>query len=206
MSRFAECDYDDWDANLSYGRWEWNTRQALKGKKGRQALRELREALMALPEPRLIEGAVCTVAAPQRQAAYMEAAERAWNATPPQYRWSRAPQSEEAGQLEAHVERDGEGVCAVGALLWYRAVKAGADPAEAFASLPDVAAEDADGLAVTADLAKDRAGVTFTLAWNLAYRNDETYRRMTPEERYTAFLTWIDGELAGEAVRDGQPA
>ena len=58
--------------------------------------------------------------------------------------------------------------------------------AEAFAGLPDVAADDADGLDETASLAKTRAGMTYTLAWNLACRNDEDYRWMTPEERYTS--------------------
>ena len=77
---------------------------------------------------------------------------------------------------------------------------AGADPAEAFAGLPDVAADDADGLDETASLAKTRAGMTYTLAWNLACRNDEDYRWMTPEERYTAFLEWIDAELAETAA------
>jgi hypothetical protein len=196
MSRYTEGDWDDWDANLGYGRWEWNSRQALKGRKGRQALRELREALLALPEKRLIEGAVCTVGAEERKARHMADATRLWESTPPEYRWSRAPLSDEAERLESRVSRDGEGVCAVGALLWHRAVKAGADPAEAFASLPDVAAEDSDGLADTASLARAQAGMTFTLAWNLAYRNDETLRGKTPEERYEAFLTWIERELA----------
>ena len=35
------------------------------------------------------------------------------------------PLSEEAEKLDMQAGRDGEGVCAVGALLWYRAVKAG---------------------------------------------------------------------------------
>jgi hypothetical protein len=54
-------------------------------------------------------------------------------------------------------------------------------------------------LSQTAGLGQ-QAGLTYTLAWELAYRNDETYERMTPEERYTAFLAWIDRELAGPAV------
>jgi len=40
------------------------------------------------------------------------------------------------------------------------------------------------------------AGMTFTLAWELAYRNDETYRALTPEERWERFVGWIDTELA----------
>ena len=36
--------------------------------------------------------------------------------------------------------------------------------------------------------------MAFTLAWELAYRNDETFRDKTPEERHAAFVAWIDGE------------
>jgi len=72
------------------------------------------------------------------------------------------------------------------------------DPDEAFASLPTLGShENGDPLEATARLAEKDAGLAFTLAWNLAYKNDETFGRMTPEERYTAFLAWIDGELAG---------
>ena len=68
MSRFS--DYDDFEGEpeqiLAMGRWERNARAVLKSKRGRKALAELREALMALPEHRLIEGAVCTVGAAER--------------------------------------------------------------------------------------------------------------------------------------------
>ena len=69
MSRYN--DYDDYDGEpeqiLAQGRWEHNARVALKGKRGRKALTDLREALEALPQKRLIEGAVCTVGAQQRR-------------------------------------------------------------------------------------------------------------------------------------------
>lgn len=42
--------------------------------------------------------------------------------------------------------------------------------------------------------------MAFTLAWELAYRNDETFRDKTPEERHAAFVAWIDEQLAGTAV------
>ena len=53
MSRFY--DDGDWD----YGRWElWEqaTSRALAGKRGQAALRDLEQALLALPEKRLVEG------------------------------------------------------------------------------------------------------------------------------------------------------
>ncbi len=201
MSRYN--DYDDYEGEpeqiLAMGRWEHNARVALKGKRGRKALQELREALMALPEHRLIEGAVCTVGAEQRRAR-IEAQERAiWERMNPEWRPAE-PDLEGVADLDALVRSEGEGVCAVGALVWHRKVKAGDDPAEAFASLPDLADEGTDALNETAHLAKEQAGLTFTLAWELAYRNDETFDRMTPEERWTAFVAWIDRELGSEQV------
>lgn len=47
---------DGWDDNPAGFLWEnWLTR-AINGKRGQAALRDLEEALLALPEPRLIEG------------------------------------------------------------------------------------------------------------------------------------------------------
>ncbi len=205
MSRFN--DYDDYEGEpeqiLAQGRWEHNARVALKGKRGRQALRDLREALMALPEHRLIEGAVCTVGVEQRKAARLAAAEREKADYDRRYAAEWGPlalDTAAVNELGRHVEHDGEGVCAVGAIAWYRKVKAGMDPAEAFASLPDLADEGSDGLCETASLGQAEADLTYTLAWELAYRNDEIYARKTPEERWTAFVAWIDAELASEQV------
>ena len=202
MSRYSDYDdYDDDNWALNMGRWEHNARVALKGKRGRKALAELREALMALPEHRLIEGAVCTVGAEQRKAELLAEAERDKARMDEQYADKYGPatlDTEAADELERHVNRDGEGVCAIGAYVWWRKVKAGADPAEAFASLPGLP-DESDGLHETAELARDQAGMTLTLAWELAYRNDETYRSMTPEARHAAFIAWIDQQLAGAA-------
>lgn len=55
MSRF--WDDGDWDFGR-YSLWEQATRNALSGKRGQAALADLEEALLALPEPRLIEGAL----------------------------------------------------------------------------------------------------------------------------------------------------
>lgn len=46
----------------------------------------------------------------------------------------------------------------------------------------------------------DEAGLTFTLAWSLAYKNDAEMEGMTPEERYEAFMRWLDGQLAGATL------
>lgn len=67
MSRFYPN--EDGDA-LSQGRWEHNLSRSIAGKKGQAALRELRQALLALPEPKLVtglfttaEGLCCTLGA-----------------------------------------------------------------------------------------------------------------------------------------------
>jgi hypothetical protein len=174
MSRYSD-DYDGDEFPNQSALWQANAERALKGKRGRKALADLREALLALPEPRLIEGALCTVNAEKRAGGLGEDS------------WARR---EWAERIE-----EGEGVCAIGALLWHRKVKAGMDPAEAFDSLPTLEDSNWD-LDATASLAVREAGLAYSLAVNLAYRNDETYEGMTPEGRYTAFLAWIDRELA----------
>ena len=178
MSRYWDDDYEE-DFPNQRALWQANADRALKGKRGRRALRDLREALLALPEPKLIEGALCSVNAARRI--------------------EELPGYGGGPDLAAKVERDGEGVCAIGALLWHRRVKAGVDPAEAFDSLPTLDDTNHD-LDDTARLAVSDAGVVYSLAWRLACRNDETYRKMTPGERHAAFLAWIDTELADDAA------
>lgn len=174
MSRSSDDDFEESFPGES-ALWVANAERALKGRRGRQALRDLREALLALPEPRLIEGALCTVGSARRI-----------GELPEKY----------GGRIElaGNVEDNGEGVCAIGALLWHRKVKAGMDPAEAFGSLPTL--EDANyGLDDTVTLAVNDARLVYSLASNIAYRNDETFGGKTPEGRYTAFLAWINAEL-----------
>lgn len=170
MSRFDDsCDYEQGFQNQA-DLWHANARRALAGKRGKKALAELRDALLALPEKRLINGALCTV-------------------NPAERRPLGFP-----GEFNRMIETEGEGVCAIGAFLWHKQVKAGVDPQEAFASLPTLSAED-DGPWATAD-AGAAAGLTYTLAWELAYRNDELLDGMDPEDRYTKFMEWLDQQLA----------
>lgn len=177
MSRFSDdYDGDGWFPNAD-DLWRANLERALGGKRGQAALRELREALLALPERRLIEGAMCTVKAEKR------ATER-----PDPHGWY-------AQDLGDVVNRNGEGVCAIGAFLWYRKVKAGADPQAAFDELPTLLGSEGGGDLRTAELGRD-AGLTFTLAWHLAYRNDQDYDALTPEHRYEQFMAWLDKQLA----------
>lgn len=215
MSRFTEGDYDDETWALDKGRWERNSRATLKSKRGRKALALIREALLALPDKRLIEGAVCTVGGVDRAPeitdeeidARMRGLHEAGLRDSPVHgrdftaRWMRGEREDVRHEIARSVERQGCGVCLNGALLWHLKVKAGMNPDEAFASLPTVISVDSgDPLDETAHLAANEAGIAFTLAWNLAYRNDETYRDKTPEERYAAFLAWIEAELAEDVA------
>jgi len=216
MSRYIDhSDDDSVEAVLARGRWERNARAALKSKRGRKALAEIREALLALPEKRLIEGALCTVGGPERvrelTGAEVDAEfARITAGSPEPGRWTRDGlaswmRRDRGGEREAIAGNaaeggQGYGVCLNGALLWHRLVKGGMTPGDAFAALPSVASGDgSDPLEETARIAEKEAGIAYTLAWELAYRNDETYRRMNPEERYAAFLAWIDAELGDAA-------
>jgi hypothetical protein len=176
MSRYDDTgDYYDQDFPGQSALWHANAERALRGKRGRKVLTDLREALMALPEHRLIEGAMCTTAAARRLEDL------------PDRGWSRE-------EFTGIAEKEGEGVCAVGAYLWHRHVKAGMDPVAAFDALPTIFG--GDGIEDTARIA-EAAGVVYSLAWNLAYRNDETYGEKMPEARWAAFIEWIDQQLDG---------
>lgn len=179
MSRCGD-DYDGDSFPNENALWQANAERALKGKRGRKALADLREALLALPEPKLIEGALCTVNPARRSRGLSEDS------------WRRHDWAE-------RLEYGGEGVCAVGALLWWRKVRAGMDPAEAFDSLPTLPDSDY-GLDATASFAASEAGLAYSLAAKLAYRNDEIYEGLPPGERFTEFLAWIDRELARPAA------
>jgi hypothetical protein len=135
---------------------------------------------------RLISRAMCTVGAEARADGYGPGDGERTN-------WPRR-------DFDAMVTEQGEGVCAIGAYLWWQKVKEGTDPAEAFAALPTMADVDDGDLYTTADLARRDAGVVFSLAWDLAYMNDEKFQRLSPEERWAKFMAWLDTELGVAAV------
>lgn len=67
MSRIEEGDCDDTESFLRGCAFEGNMQRAIHGRKGQKILRELEEALLAMPEKRLIHGKFATttlVAAP----------------------------------------------------------------------------------------------------------------------------------------------
>lgn len=168
--------YDDHDENFPNEQafWDHRAKLARTSKRGRKALTELREALLALPERRLIEGALSTVRVEDRC----------------------VREYQRRSAIAKHREQ-GDGVCAVGAYIWHRRVKEGMTTDEAFDSLP-VLLDSEGGLLETAEEGK-AAGLTWTLAYILADYNDEVFAGMTTEERFEAFIKWIDRELAVSA-------
>jgi hypothetical protein len=187
MSRYNEGEADYANAGEL---WAANVARALAGKRGRRALRELREALNALPEKRLIARAMCTVGGEARVLAELPEGKYANREAEYAAKWLAGEREE----LRVLVAEQGEGVCAVGAYIWWQKVKAGASVEAAFAALPTLDDLNHD-LEETAWEGK-QAGLVGVLAWDLAFRNDEQYDHLSPEARYVAFLGWIDKELA----------
>lgn len=189
MSRGGdEDDYEDWPNQAAF--WWANAKRALKGKRGKKALAELREALLMLPEKRLVNGAISTAALYEK---YKDAPD-----THPHWNGIGGQTVENWQKVEAlkKCEKEGIGVCAVGAyMLRKRVLELGETPEEAMRQLPAMADIDDHGLEDTA-LVGEEAGLSSYMAYMLADRNDERFASKTPEERYDAFLAWIDGELA----------
>ena len=77
------------------------------------------------------------------------------------------------------VSKDGE-FCAVGAFARHKGVD--------LSRVDGYEHEDCD-IEETTKIGES-AGMQKTLAWDLAYRNDEIYWNKTPEERFTAILSW----------------
>lgn len=214
-SRYREYDDDSPEAVLAYGRWKINAQRVFTSKRGLAVLAEIRDALLALPGKRLISGAMCTVGAPEIRFPDVTEDEIAERVARSEAFWAEMGQELPAGHAEGIArcmlidraderekyrkvaDEEGEGCCINGALQWYRRVCGGMDAVAAFASLPPLADADGDDpMRETAEV-MTQEGLAFTMAYELAFRNDETYGEMTPEARYTAFLAWIENRLAG---------
>ena len=195
MSRFEwEGDYESPPYRNADEMFAQTARTAIYSKRGRKALAELREALMALPKHELIEGAVCRVKRVDEEDP--DIPEAFFEAPAP----GQIPAFDGVVIAETTVPVIVEGVCAVGAWVWWKKVKAGVDPVTAFTELPTLDSEDeetSEGLEMfeTAWLGQ-RNGLTHALAWELASGNDERFASLSPRERWQAFVDWIDGVIA----------
>jgi hypothetical protein len=178
MSR-SNSDYFDEEFPGQMNLLEQAAHRALRGKRGRQALADLREALLALPDHRLIAGALSTYGLVERAEQENE---------------GRYIDTFRLAEAEGKVEEQGIGVCAVGAYAWHKLVKSGMTPDEAFDQLPNL--PDYDSSMDETAYFGTKYGLTMSLAWTLADINDETMGEATPEQRWERYIAWIDKELA----------
>lgn len=196
MSRVSEYDGEE---GMPEAMWEHNVRLALAGKRGQAALWNLRAALLALPEKRLIANALRTVG--------LDPAAEAWGDLEPSPGLYSLPRRQHildslTGEYSELLKAQGEGVCAVGAYCWWMKMRREhLSGDEAFAALPVLADFDA-GIWQTVEEGR-KAGLTRTLAWVLADLNDESLGTLTPEDRYIYVLAWIERRLAGSPAFPG---
>lgn len=226
MSRFGDGDdYEpivgrDGKVKSVDGLWRANLERHLRSPRGQALLRDVREALLALPEHRLIEGALCTVGLEQRIEAMPATVIR--RIEPVARDADGRPLRDVEGRIVREPERDAEvpnylrttlieyrdehegdpeGVCFVGAYIWHRKVRGGLDPDQAFAELPVL--PDTDGGAWGTAEAGREAGLTDMLATQLAWLNDNRWEGIEPEQRWQRAVGWIDERLVAQAASHG---
>lgn len=198
MSRFSD-DWDGPDFNNQAELWEMALFRAINGKRGQRALRELEQALLELPEPRLISGhlaangQVCAVGAMivheqmKRGKTRDEALERI---------------SDEiyvctCGHDLKHHQAGPCSMCVTHSLHYTRIE--GWTACQSF--MPDLDYPSNDDMADhTASAGRSMAGLAYTLAWQLAYVNDEECEGATPEHRYEKVLAWVREAQIPDAV------
>lgn len=201
MSRF---DYDDYDGEgMPYELWQQALSTALGGRRGQEALAEMETALLALPEPKLVhghlvaDGQVCAigalVASKRAQAegvdiaemiAVMSAGVRCWCGH------SRAEHADDgcSGRKDVWETVEGE-------IKRVRDRPCDCDGYEI--------SEDEDNAHDTADAGR-AFGLRYSVAYHLAYLNDEQFAGASPEERYQQMLAWVRrAQGKDEAVATG---
>ena len=198
MSRFNADDYEGDYPDLDYGRWEKNLRAAIAGRRGQKVLRELREALLALPGPgrRLIrselatpDGEVCAVGC---LIAYKRAMAKG---TSPAEEAAMLAEEDPYPLSMYHLSDDGEYVRIIErpAGKWTAEdgwVQTGVTTQEQLRD-DDRAGECAEH---TAHAGKE-AGLVYTLAWHIGSLNDEAWADLTPEQRWRQCLAWVDLQI-----------
>lgn len=175
MSRF----FDDWDGDgvIPAGLWDHALSLALGSRRGQEALAELEAALVDLPQPRLVaghlavDGATCAVGA---LVARRRAEETGVDIAAAIDAMSTQAQCWCGHGREAH----DDGGCS--GRRW--------NDKPCGCSRFD--ADDTEDVWETV-AAGERIGLRRTIAWHLAYLNDETFGSATPEERYERILAWV---------------
>lgn len=193
MGRFDDCYEDDENYPNAGSMWWANIGRAIRGRKGQKHLRELEAVLVALPEKRLIsgrlvdrEGAVCAVAAFAVAKREQRGEDRA--AVLAEYDKLYGYYCECFHEESDHPDGGPCERCANGSF---------STPCSGF-RLSDEADEGDQG-DMTAREGKS-LGMTYALAWRLAYLNDGDLAEVTLEERYERVLFWIREQLRETAA------
>lgn len=174
MTRF---DYDDFDTegSVPWGLWEVIVSRALASPRGQEVLAKMEKALLDLPEPKLTQGHLAAPDGVCAVGAYV-AAERAKREGTELVDVVKAMCDLECWcghKRESHV--DGGGCSASDGLKVCRCRYF--DP-------------DDNGLLDTVEAGMD-SGMTHTVAWHLAWLNDEEFALATEEERHAKMLAWV---------------
>lgn len=199
MSRFASDEYEEWFPNQGELWWA-STRRALNSPRGQQTLLDMYHAIKALPEPKLAGGALATPDGLVCAVGALVLARRTAAGEPKQavldelVRLSGTPYCTCHHAHDQHVP----GLVCTGCVrnaTWHH--ERGRPTYEKFKPCTEFVFDYLDheeGGHTTAELGA-QVGMAYTLAWRLGALNDETYGNLTPEERYTAVLEWIEGQL-----------
>lgn len=173
MSRSGYNDYDDdcdqWDS-IRYGGM---LASAIRGRRGQAFLRDVAEAMDAMPEKRLIaQDLIRAEPPPSDLTRWIFAATQESVEVPGRRYW---------GDQSVSVlwPRDGAGVCAIGSLGVRRGVE-----------MRTLDPEDAETVGSTFDIATP-------LAREVVFQNDDggPWKGETAEQRWTRMRKWVDGKI-----------
>lgn len=162
--------HDDMKDPLAYGRWRAQVKSATRGKRGQKLLKDMLSALDAMPEKRLVSGALeISSEADERNAkkwADLFKDPDAANRYREHYVATRPPSYKEGD------------VCALGALGRARDL-----------DMSNLDPENSEGVAVAFDVSRP-------LAREIVFMNDEgTYRAETPEGRWRRMREWVASQI-----------
>lgn len=204
MSRFGEGDGEEFPGQ--YDLWRANAKRAINGRRGQEALQDLESALLALPAKRLIaghlahRGEVCAIGA---LVAHRRVAKGEDRDVVLADLAARAPAMCECGHAEPdHVDLVGHcaGCDAARDRGRERFAEAGREPDEEVLSrwysceafVDSGESDDYGDVTVQAGRA---VGLSYVLAWEIAWANDEQYSSLTPEQRYQRTIQWVREKL-----------
>lgn len=182
MSRHADAGFDDDYLELSIGRWDHNLRTAIAGKRCQKILREMREALLALPQRRLIAGDLATPDGEVCAVGALAAHKRAIAQGTPIVDAAKALAAQDPIPWQDY-ERQPDG-------SWVRTLQW----PDGRARITISHGEGEDNLPYTLAVG-EWAGLVETLAQKISYLNDETWEHCTPEQRWQKALDWVDSKI-----------